>query len=576
MVLGLTRERTTLARRAPVLERAGPVYGWDDWLIERGSVQWEAPADLTGGFPGFAAHGCRLEGCQVRVTERFLLVNEGKGNGFGLPLAWLVDADVIPSPLRGDRGEVVLRVRYNDRDRVRTFLVRFRGPFLALRGPRRADQALSALRDVGLEAGAEELPPLPEIAHTWLEAARFEQENVIWSGVASAAAGPGRELESCDVWLTTRSVIWGGSMGDGVLRLSLDRVLDVVAGELDARGRTPVLYLACADEAGGRHDLPFVFDRQHPAQRCHRERGALLVGLRSRGIPLGIAPEPPRPWQSALARVAADEVSQEAGIGPLDLPAGDQPAISRFRVPSTSARVTRMRFSLGHDAATEADDPSAWALGPEKPEAERQSDAGAPVNILPTSVQETGAFGRGALTLLPWRLDEGPGSNEPPDPAEAVADPDPSIAESPEDHGGAVAAVEPPIESAPLPEPAALRVVEAIEDSLVAVLIEAARGIDRSLDGGDPAKPVCAIPSATDQMAAYTALDKLRSEGILGNDDVLARRSRLGAMGEAGPRLRSLLELHRAGLLTDAQLAARRAEIIAPLASVLKGADAAG
>ena len=264
MVLGLTRERTTLARRAPVLERTGPVYGWDDWLIERGSIEWEAPADLTGGFPGFIAHGCRLEGCQVRVTERFLLVNEGKANGFGLPLGWLVDADVIPSPLRGDRGEFVLRIRYNDRDRVRTFLVRFRGPFLALRGPRRAEQALAALRAVGLEIGIEDLPPLPEITHSWLEAARFEQENVIWSGVASAAAGPGRESEPCDVWLTTRSVIWGGSMGDGVLRLSLDRVLDVVPGELDGRGRTPVLYLSCADEAGGRHDLPFIFDRQHP------------------------------------------------------------------------------------------------------------------------------------------------------------------------------------------------------------------------------------------------------------------------------------------------------------------------
>lgn len=593
MVLGLTRDRTTLARRAPVLERTGPVYGWDDWLIERGSVQWEAPADLTGGFPGFAAHGCRLDGCQVRVTERFLLVNEGKGNGFGLPLAWLVDADVIPSPLRGDRGEVVLRVRYNDRDRVRTFLVRFRGPFLALRGPRRAEQALAALRGVGLEAGPEELPPLPEITHSWLEAARFEQENVIWSGVASATAGPGREPEPCDVWLTTRSVIWGGSMGDGVLRLSLDRVLDVIASELDGRGRTPVLYLSCADAAGGRHDLPFIFDRQHPAQRCHRERGALLVGLRSRGIPLGATPEPPRPWQSALARVAVDEIDDALETGPFDHPAGEVATISRFRVPSTSARVTRMRFSLDHD---EADDPAAWALGPETDEGMGNS----PITVLPSSLQETGAFGRGALTLLPWRLDESQeldAVQEVFEDATELADnaePKPDLLESDvvlasdmtvasveflPDSEPDFDTIQPSAateEGAPALEPAALRVVEAIEHALVAVLVEAARGIEGRLSGEAWAKPVCAIPSATDQMAAHTALDSLIGGGTLDADEARARRNRLVAVGEAGPRLRSLLELHQTDLLTDAQLAARRAEIIAPLASVLKGADSAG
>ncbi len=600
MVLGLSRERTTLARSAPVLERTGPVYGWADWLIERGPVQWEAPADLTGGFPGFDAHGCRLEGGQVRVTERFLLVNEGKGNGFGLPLGWLVDADVIPSPLRGDRGEVVLRVRYNDRDRVRTFLVRFRGPFLALRGPRRAEQALAALREVGLEAGAEELPPLPEITHSWLEAAKFEQENVIWSGVASAAAGPGRESEPCDVWLTTRSVIWGGSMGDGVLRLSLDRILDVVPSELDGRGRTPVLYLSCADEAGGRHDLPFVFDRQHPAQRCHRERGALLIGLRSRGIPLGAIPEPPRPWQSALARVAGDDVDDAMETSPLDRPVEDGATISRFQVPSTSTRATRMRFSLDPDIAVDADDPAAWALGPETRDAMSQGVAEPSVNILPSTLQESGAFGRGALTLLPWRLDESQEPDSIQDAAEYAPEMDDRTAPEMEapvagaaiDGDGEVASFEPaadlvpaadaiPVpmdteESAPALKSSSLTVVEAIEHALVAVLVEAAHGIERRLGGGAWVKPVCAIPSATDQMAANTALDDLLAEGILTDEEVRSRRSRLVAVGEAGPRLRSLLELHQAALLTDAQLANRRAEIIAPLACVLKGAEAAG
>ena len=137
-----------------------------------------------------------------------------------------------------------------------------------------------------------------------------------------------------------------------------------------------------------------------------------------------------------------------------------------------------------------------------------------------------------------------------------------------------------PQESAPeielVAKSASLKMVEAIEHALVAVLVEAARGIEHCLDGGAWVQPVCAIPSTSDHTAAYAALDGLRAEGVLSADEVRARRDRLVAVGEAGPRLRSLLELHRAALLTDAQLASRRAEIIAPLASVLKGAEAAG
>jgi len=386
-------------------------------------------------------------------------------------------------------------------------------------------------------------------------------------------------------------------MGDGVLRLSLDRVLDVVPGELDGRGRTPVLYLSCADEAGGRHDLPFIFDRQHPAQRCHRERGALLVGLRSRGIPPGNAPLPPQPWQSALARVAADEVDRDSATGPLDLPTGERAPISRFRVPSTSSRVTRMRFSLDPEAAIESDDPAAWALGPES-----QDLAAASLNILPSTLQETGAFGRGALTLLPWRIDESPEPEAVQDSAEialdlvdgALAEPDAllvdALPEADQDCVGAesLPGLEPAVdaipplsqetaqESEPVVESASLTVVEAIEHSLVAVLVEAAHGIEHCLAGGAWANPVCAIPSTTDQMAAHAALDDLLAEGVLSADEVRSRRDRLVAVGEAGPRLRSLLELHRATLLTDGQLATRRAEIIAPLACVLKGAEEAG
>lgn len=571
MVLGFTREQTTLARRAPAVERPGPVYGWDDWLIERGAIQWEAAADLTGGFPGFAGHGARLEGCQVRVTERFLLVDEGRRHGFGLPLGWLVDADVIASPLRGDRGEAVLRVRYNDRDRVRTFLVRLRGPFLALRGAKRAEHALAALREVGLEAGAEALPPLPEIAHSWLQAAQFEQENVIWSGVTSAAPGPGQEPEPCDVWLTTRSVIWGGGIGDGVLRLSLDRVLDVVPAELESRGKTPALYLACADEAGGRHDLPFIFDRQHPAQRCHRERGALLVGLRSRGIPLGVPPALPQPWRAALAQAAAEDHRFASEAQPLHPPVREQTAPTRFRTPSPARRSVPRRFPMLLDAPFETDDPAAWSLGPNpSPESGFAAELHDDLDHLAATVRRPGAFGRGALTLVPW-----PSAADDPERLVETAAQEPAmIAAETEfaviaDSVAVVAAAK--AGSAPLESNSGpLAIVGSVEDSLVAVLVEAAQGIEHCLGGGLWAAPSAPVPSSSDQLAAHAALDDLLTTGALANDEIRARRCRLVAVGDAGPRLRSLLELHRATLLTDAQLAGMRAEIMAPLADVLR------
>jgi hypothetical protein len=46
-------------------------------------------------------------------------------------------------------------------------------------------------------------------------------------------------------------------------------------------------------------------------------------------------------------------------------------------------------------------------------------------------------------------------------------------------------------------------------------------------------------------------------------------RSLLTAAGEAGPRLRSLLELRDAGYLPDGELDRKRKEIAAPIAALL-------
>src|SRR5687768_5303007 len=180
MVLGTTRER-------PITESqdAAPGRAAEAWRAERGAVHWEGTGDLAGGFPGFAARGGRLLGVQVRLTDYYLLVEEGRPHGFGLPLAWLVGADLYAPP-RAERTDPALRLRYDDGVAVRTFLVRFRGSLLGPRGGRRAEQVLAALQAFGLGEAGEPLPEAPEFAVSWDEAARFEGENVIWSGHASA------------------------------------------------------------------------------------------------------------------------------------------------------------------------------------------------------------------------------------------------------------------------------------------------------------------------------------------------------------------------------------------------------
>lgn len=582
MVLGVTHERPTLGRRGTASERAEPAFGWDDWQIERGAVTWAGVADSSGGFPGFANHAGRLDGRQVRVTERFLLVDEGRRHGFGLPLPWLIDADVIASPFRGDRDETVLRVRYSDRDRARTFLLRFREPFLMMRPGRRAEQALAALRAVGLEARDEALPPLPEVAHSWLEVSRFEQENVLWSGVASAALGPGNELEPCDVWLTTRSVIWGGDSGDGVLRLPLERLLDVVAADAEGRGRAPAVYLACADEAGGRHDLPFVFDRHHSAQRCLQERGALLNRLRSRGVALGSMSAPPQPWRAALARVAAADDRWVARTRALDLPFRDFPRDARLPAPPRAGRTTARGLAVVRGGDAVADDPARWALGPDLPAAAAGNDM-----LRVDDLDHTGAAtrladagGRGTLTLLPpvarstesaaearsapppedGQSSEGPESIRTVDVPSGQATQVPSLSDAPKVRAGETHEAGSP-----------LNVVDTFEDAIVAVLVESARGIERCLSGADWVAPVTPVPSAAQQLAAHAALDGLLSGGVLDSEELRSRRCRLVAAGDAGPRLRSLLELRLVGLITDAQLAQKRSEIMGPLGDVLQG-----
>lgn len=295
MAFGLSRwqPRSTRPPLEPIPDLS--ISQSQSWLEQRGVVLFEAVADVMGGFPGFADQGGELSGVVLRVTERFLLADEGKPHGFGIPVQWLDGTMLLARPNNDDPD---LRVFYGDGALPRVFTVRFRPNRLAVRGGKRAERAQDALAAAGLADSIVLAPPeSPNFALTWEETHEFDDESVIWSGHAAAPTRVGEELAPSEVWLSTNSLIWGSSEGDGLNRVPLREVSDFNATRIKDRLGTPVVHLGVAGERIGRHELSFVFNQHETPDLNFRDRGGLLVGLRSLMIPEGSPAPLWQPWR---------------------------------------------------------------------------------------------------------------------------------------------------------------------------------------------------------------------------------------------------------------------------------------
>lgn len=326
MVLGLNRIKPRMDNNGPTPIRNGviPAGMSKNWHQERGALLFEAQVDVIGGFPGFADRGCWLTDAQFRVTEHFVLVDEGLPHGFGLPLKWIEGSALIAQHNREDYG---LRIFYRDGIGPRLFTLRFRASRIAMRGVRRSVRAQDSLHAAGLADRFSANPPSePSFTLPWDQTSQFEGENVIWMGRANAPIRVGREATGSDIWLTTKSLIWGSGDGLGVNRVPLPLLMDVVSTRLRDRLGTPAVYVGIGDENTGRFEIPFVFDALTPPDRNFRERGAFLVGLRSRGVPEGFAAPYCQPWRLDVFPAAPQmeaEPSEEVAQG--DDPYGGWP-----------------------------------------------------------------------------------------------------------------------------------------------------------------------------------------------------------------------------------------------------------
>ncbi len=574
MAFTITRTRgrgqTRAERRAP--HDAGRFgakarKGRRAWAAERGATHWEGTGDVLGGFPGSAARGGRLNGAEVRITDRYVLIDEGRSHGFGVPLRWLVGAHAA-APAVG--GEPLLRLAYGEGTITRTFDIHFRAPRLVRRGAGRAERALAALHAAGFTSARVERPAVlpaatPTFTVPWDETRRFEQENVIWSGRATAPLVIRGEDAAVDVWLTTRSLIWGTAVGEGVNRLPLALVRDVVPAQLEDRDGTPALFVAFGQEPGERYDLPFRFDRHPSADRNLRERGAFLVGLRSRGIPLGVAPSVLQPWHvdagvdGPVHVEMATDVSAAAVAGAPDdagVPHGTDGAVAAATEPGTADAVWS-GWPAASPPAAELVAPPAVEPTPEwhlsTAVAVVRVPGGRPVDsgMVPGDANDAGTDSTDEPLARPAGVPlatVGGVENEDLTPG-----------------GGArvAARMEPHPSAAPdLPRS------RAYEAAALASLAD----VLRAVDGRVAARPLTIPVMPSGQAAALAELEAAATADVLTPAEVAARTVRVVALGEAVQRLRALLELRDAGHLSDGDLALKRAAVLGPLSRQVLGA----
>lgn len=257
--------------------------------------RWTGQVTIAGPMPDDVTPACgaRLQASIVGDDLRF---QRPGGDPIVLPLTRLRSA--APVELPGGANAVALRVAGAEREAV--LLVQ---PVISLLGRKggRAAALLDALAGWGVPVTSILAPPMltDPAAAAW----KPIEDTVLWAGRASIPAHPWLQPQPAHVWVTTRALRWSID-GMGACQLPIDAVLAAAAAPGERHPAEAVIEYA----AGGiAFALPVRFDLYGP-DRSYRERGAFLVGLKSRGIrtiaghsaPAPAAPaQAPHPLRSA-------------------------------------------------------------------------------------------------------------------------------------------------------------------------------------------------------------------------------------------------------------------------------------
>lgn len=603
MALGIRRSRFGIdATRLFSVRAVAPANDTvSAWTYERGQPLCETQADVSGGFPGYADLGAILPGAQVRITDAYVTVDEGQPQGFGLPNGWIDGF----APLEEGGDEPPLLLHYHDGVVVRSILFRFRPGRVASLSARRSARAQSALAGAGIPLIASTLNRGRAFTLPWDEASAFESEQVVWSGSAAAPVQLGDTLVASDIWLTTQSLIWGSGAGDGINRIPLEYLIELVSTRLRDRIGTPAIYLSVECDPLGRVEVPFVFNRLSPPDHNFRERAGMLDGLRALDIPDGETVPYWQPWRTARPAGARDDDEPPApdddftGAGERD-----DDGVAECATAEDADSVP-----LAIDAV-----PDAWTASETSAPIEDEPvfiDLGVPV--LPTAGAEPldlGAVRSGALAAIDRALAAAEKPNDSTERIPVPAAPSAPSVPQPEPVEDVLLAVwSAPAELAPLetdtaiahgwierpeaqPEPEADVASEAewmtdaseelpgtaeliapepvdpwaairrFEATALDALDELFHAIDRRAAGRNPIELGQPPPSSYDQARALAELAELLANGEVTGTDAGRRRERILALGDICVRLRTLIELHASGHLTDAELGLKRKKLV--------------
>ncbi|MBA2521212.1 MAG: hypothetical protein H0V24_16245 [Chloroflexia bacterium] len=307
------------------------------WAAARGVTRWAATADIAGAFPGCGQRGGALLGSKLRVTDRYLLVDEGRAHGFGLPLTAVSRIAIGAAAETLPRRKAVLHLAYNDRGTERTVVIRPRTVRFGWPGDCFGD-AVTAFRQAGYEPMRSN--QTLSFVIPWDQARCFREEAVIWSGRATAPLDPlGFRRAGCDLWLTTEALMWSTPIARGLNRVSLNHVVDALPANLS--GHTAAgLVIGYLDEQQTRRDLFVICDRHLVPGHNACGRDGLAAGLQSLGIAPGEAAALVQPWRRdwwPAGSVPAHQTGKGHDPRPLASPAPPVPA----RVPAPT--LTRAR-----------------------------------------------------------------------------------------------------------------------------------------------------------------------------------------------------------------------------------------